>query len=98
MKYMPYVLIASVFIILAMTGCLAPSSESNQIQSANHKRAIVYKDAVCPKCDGVGTHEASTGEKIGLAITTFGFGLLIDETECEKCKGTGVVRIPVISD
>lgn len=54
-----------------------------------------YVEEICPKCKGTGSVEMSTGQKAGLAICTLGMGLLCDETECETCNGTGIVKIPV---
>lgn len=54
-----------------------------------------YVEEICPKCKGTGSVEMSTGQKAGLAICTLGMGLLCDETECETCNGTRIVKIPV---
>lgn len=78
----------SLFVVL-----LVSCTESPHNNQTTPKRQYVEK--VCPKCEGTGRVKMSTGQKAGLAICTLGMGLLCNETNCETCKGTGIVKVPI---
>lgn len=54
-----------------------------------------YVEQLCPTCNGTGKVKMSTGQKAGFALLTFGVGLLVDECECETCRGSGIIKVPV---
>lgn len=54
-----------------------------------------YVEQLCPTCNGTGKVKMSTGQKAGLALLTFGAGLLLDECECGTCNGNGLIKVPV---
>lgn len=93
MKYLVFIL--SMFILV---GC---SEEPTKKKTAEVTITITpkpkrkYVEQLCPKCNGTGSVSMTTGQKAGLALVTLGMGLLCDETECEKCRGKGIIKIPV---
>ena len=71
---------------------------NNQSYSKQQKAKVETIKTICPECKGVGKVKPSTSYKVGLAIASFGFGLLrADEPiKCEMCNGKGYVEIPKI--
>lgn len=79
--------IALITSCLFITSCTAPSYE-------HPKREFV--EEYCPECNGTGKVKASTGYKAAIAIPTLGHSFLIDEIECGKCGGDGIILKPVL--
>lgn len=88
--------IFSFFFILTLICCSCNSDYS--CSNEKHKQRV-YKEEICPKCDGTGTVPQTTGQKIGFAICSFGMTLMCDdEQQCPKCHGKGIIKIPVLND
>lgn len=52
----------------------------------------------CPKCNGLGKVELSTGQRTVLGLLTLGPGFLITTDVCPYCKGYGVIRIKKLAN
>lgn len=76
------------------------STNDNEYSNSNkHNENIKLKQEFvkeyCYKCHGTGKVEMSTGGKICFGIITLGHGLMCDlTTECDMCKGTGIIYKP----
>lgn len=90
MRYLIFIL--SIFLLV---GCYEEPPKKKTTEATTPKPKRKYVEQICPKCDGTGSVSMTTGQKAGLALVTFGMGLLCDETECEKCRGKGIIKIPV---
>lgn len=66
----------------------------NENTQYNYQKQELVKE-YCYKCHGTGKVEMSTGGKICFGIITLGHGLMCDlTTECDICKGTGIIYKP----
>lgn len=81
--------------IMIIVGCQYP--ECNHNQNYNSEPTITYEYVECPECKGVGEVKMDTGSRIALGIITFGPGALCTTTECDFCRGKGVIKKAVIT-
>lgn len=68
------------------------------LTSCNPRRSTIkYEEVICPNCNGIGQVKMDTGSRVILALVTFGFGGLCDTDQCDMCRGTGVVKKPILN-
>ena len=82
-----------IVLVLLCTGC---ANNNNKDNKENSK--FKWEEVICPKCDGTGTVEMDAGDRVVLGLVTFGLGAMCNEEQCEKCKGTGLIKKRVRND
>lgn len=79
-----------IFIILV---CLLISCDDTPVDYTHVKPQIQYVEKYCPRCNGIGEVELTTGERVLWGVFTFGGGFAMETMECSMCNGTGVVKV-----
>lgn len=83
-------LVSYIFLLFILVSCVETNYQPPKRE---------YKEIVCPKCDGTGSVPYTTSQKVGFAIASLGATLLSDdEQKCPKCYGSGIIKVPVLSD
>ena len=88
-----------IFLLTTLFRVLITSCDNTNCSTCYQRPKRVYKEEICPKCNGTGTVPQTTSQKVGFALVTFGMTLMCDDEEqCPKCHGSGIIKIPVLND
>lgn len=91
---MKYLIIISLLISLLSCkddGCMHPDKINRHPEFYGSE--IEYIEKYCPKCNGVGKVELTTGERVLWGVVTFGGGFMFETMECSMCNGSGVIKV-----